>query len=305
MKMKFTLQCTLARPRFSEGGFFNARVLLASVLCLVAGVFSTPFAFAQTCTQTTNWRAGTGSWFTASNWDNGVPNSATNAQINNGGTAQITSSLQPANACTVTLGNGEFDSGTVSINGASGAALTVAGRVIVGNAGTGSATLVSGASVTSGRLSLAVSDRRLVTSHGTVTIASGSTWTTNGSVDVATHGSIGLLTLDSSASMHVNNGGSVVGTLTLGASATTGFGVTSSTAGKISVQGTATVNGALVVTFSGTGFTPGTRYTLLTATGSRTGTFMNVAFINTPPNVCPEIQYDGHNVYLFLQLMCP
>ena len=241
----------------------------------------------------------------ATNWDNGVPNSTKAAQINNGGTAQITSSLATTSACSLTLGNGENDTGSVSINGA-GRALNVGGHVIVGNAGTGTVSAVNGGAVTSGDLSLAVSDRLFAISHGTVTIGgSGSTWTVNGKVDVATHGSIGLLTIDSGGTMNINGNGSTTNNLVLGVNATTGFGVTSSTAGKISVQGTATVNGALVVTFSGIGFTPGTRYTLLTATGGRTGMFTNVSYINTPSNVCPVIQYDGNNVYLFLQLMCP
>ena len=50
------------------------------------------------------------------NWSAGVPNSSTIADINNGGTAQITSS--GAAASQVEIGVGVGESGTLSISGA-------------------------------------------------------------------------------------------------------------------------------------------------------------------------------------------
>ena len=55
---------------------------------LLAFLMSSTPVFAQT----TVWTDGTGNWFTPANWSAGVPNSSPIADINNGGTAQITSS---------------------------------------------------------------------------------------------------------------------------------------------------------------------------------------------------------------------
>ena len=55
-------------------------------------LFALLLAYAPAFSQTTTWTDGTGNWFMPANWSAGVPNSSTIADINNGGTAQITSS---------------------------------------------------------------------------------------------------------------------------------------------------------------------------------------------------------------------
>ena len=63
----------------------------------------------------TYWQGGTGNWSTAANWDNGEPTEFKNADINNGGTAQIT---QAGEACNVlTLGRLVGQSGNVELSG--------------------------------------------------------------------------------------------------------------------------------------------------------------------------------------------
>src|SRR5262245_43403994 len=71
--------------------------------------------------QTTFWVApGVGNWYLAGNWGNGLPNATTDAQINNGGTAQLFDPL--AKADHLTLGFLAANSGALEINGG---ALTV------------------------------------------------------------------------------------------------------------------------------------------------------------------------------------
>src|ERR1700720_503125 len=65
------------------------------------------WAIATNALAQTVWTDATGDWFNAGNWSAGVPNSTTSAQINNGGTAQITSS--GAAAGDVTLGLASSD----------------------------------------------------------------------------------------------------------------------------------------------------------------------------------------------------
>ena len=246
----------------------------AILLAIAAFALSTSSAFAQgQCTLSTTWTfPSTGNWFTASNWSNGVPNSVTAANINNGGTAQIGSVLN-ANACSLTLGNDTSNSGAVSVGGSAG--LTVANSVVIANKGTGTLTIATGGTVTSGSASIAVQTGQVWTSNGMVTVNAGASWTINGN-------------------------------LSLGAgTATMGFGVTPTSAGSVTVSGTATLNTGkhLIITFSGGSYTPNTRYTLLTANGGRSGTF-SASFINTPSNVCPVIHYDTNHVYLDLPPTC-
>jgi T5SS/PEP-CTERM-associated repeat protein len=241
----------------------------AILVAIAALALSTSSAFAQVlCTTNTNWTDGSGNWFTAGNWDHGVPNSNTGASINNGGTAQIGSFLN-ANACSLILGNDISNSGSVSINGSAG--LTVADSVVVGNKGTGNLTVATGGTVASGNATIAAQAGELWTSNGTVTLNAGASW-------------------------------SITGNLTLGAgNATMAFGVTPTSSGKVTVSGTATLSSGkhLIITFSAADYTPNTRYTLITANGGRSGTF-SVSFINTPSNICPQINYDSRHVYLDL-----
>ena len=207
----------------------NSTMLLAAA----AFALSTSSAFAQVqCLQNTTWRGSTGNWFTTTNWNNGVPNSSINAQVNNGGTAQITSSLVTANACTLTIGPG-----AVSVD----ALLNVVGSVTVGSSGTG------------------------------------------------------LLALGNSATVSA-------GSLTVGKSGTLQFDVIPATTGTVNVTGTATLNATSTVKVTMTGtFTPGTQYTLVTATGGVSGTFgTNSITYPHGQGFIPQITYDATHVYLYL-----
>jgi T5SS/PEP-CTERM-associated repeat protein len=68
--------------------------------------------------QTTFWVAtGVGNWYVAANWGSGLPDATTDAQINNGGTAQLFDPL--ARADDLTLGFLAANSGALDINGGS------------------------------------------------------------------------------------------------------------------------------------------------------------------------------------------
>ncbi len=72
-------------------------------------------------------------------------------------------------------------------------------------------------------------------------------------------------------------------------------------ADNVSVSGTATLNGRLSVTMTGT-FTPGTTYTLLHADNTVSGTFSSVSITYPPvPTYTPVITYDANNVHLYLR----
>lgn len=66
-------------------------------------------AFGQTL-----WTDQTGDWLDATNWSAGVPNSSIDAEINNGGTAQIAAAASAAN---LRLGSNAGDSGNMSVSG--------------------------------------------------------------------------------------------------------------------------------------------------------------------------------------------
>jgi T5SS/PEP-CTERM-associated repeat protein len=267
----------------------------AVLLCLAAFALSASSGFAQVqCLPVTNWiHNGTGIWYTAANWSNGVPTSSINAQINNGGTAQVNSSLVPANACSLTLGFDIGNSGNVSLSG--NATLSATNGIVVANKGTGTLTIGSGSAVTSGSSSIAVQAGQLWTSNGSVTV--NGTWTINGN----------LILGGGNSTLTVNSGGNVSGTgnLTLSGLSTSAFGVTPSNSGHVTFQGTASLAGHLVVTFSAADFTPNAQYTLLTANSGRSGTFSSVSYINIPPNLCPVIQYNATNVKLQLPTCSP
>jgi outer membrane autotransporter protein len=68
---------------------------------------------------------------------------------------------------------------------------------------------------------------------------------------------------------------------------------------KLSVFGTATLNGGAVLVFGGSRAYPkGITYTILTATGGVTGTFANIT--NNFVFLTPSLSYDAQNVYLAL-----
>jgi len=84
-------------------------------LCLLAGAAALVLS-ATAGAQQTKWRlnpAQDGNWFVPNNWDNGVPTSATDAFIENAGTAKITAGIADANQ----LDLGVDYEGTLRISG--------------------------------------------------------------------------------------------------------------------------------------------------------------------------------------------
>lgn len=237
----------------------NAILLAITALALCA---SPAVALADTCPSgTTCWTGTTGSWFTDGNWSNHVPNCTTDAQINNSGTAQVSSPLATASAKNLYLGYNTADSGNVSVTGVNGGSLSICGSVFVAYQGTGSMTVTNGGTVggavaTSGDVSIASLAGQLWVSNGSAKVdGTGSTWTVSGEFDVGGTttgaGGTGLLTVTnggtvSAASAHVWNSGTLTGNGTV--SATTASGTT--------VDGTLEPSGTPpndTLTISGTG----------------------------------------------------
>jgi T5SS/PEP-CTERM-associated repeat protein len=132
-----------------------------------AALFTLAFSFSSSLTLAqTVWTDATGDWFTAGNWSAGVPNSATDAQVNNGGTAQV--GATGAAAKSLTLGLNAADSGTVSV--ILGSSLSVTNQIIVGDAGTGAMNVTDGSTVLD-----TSSDIIGNGGTGTVTVGAGST----------------------------------------------------------------------------------------------------------------------------------
>ncbi|MDF1794852.1 MAG: DUF4347 domain-containing protein [Thalassobaculaceae bacterium] len=118
------------------------------------------------------WSGGTGDWNTAGNWIGGVPGGLDSANIDNGGTAQLTGAapaidyfyfgagagtsgtLQVTGGGTLTanggqsyLGNSSGSTGTLLIDGAGSAVNTGAENLVVGNSGVGILTVTDGGSI--------------------------------------------------------------------------------------------------------------------------------------------------------------
>jgi len=122
----------------------------------------------------TIWTDGTSDWFLGTNWSGGVPNSSTQARINNNGTAQIMAS--GAVAQSILLGFDVPDLGNLSTSGSG--ALTVSADLAVGYGGSGTLNITNGADVSdlSGEVGYTIHSETGVNGAATVDGA-GSTWT--------------------------------------------------------------------------------------------------------------------------------
>jgi len=225
----------------------------AILLAITALALCASPAFAAT----TYWTDTTGSWFDCThNWSSGCPSCTINAQINNGGTAQVSSPNATASADDLTLGYGTADSGNVSVPGVSGGSLSICGSAFVAYQGTGSMSVTNGGTVggsvaTSGNLSIASLSGQLWTSNGSATVdGTNSTWTVSSEVDVggttSSAGGTGLLkvtnggTVSAGTSVHVWNSGTLAGNGTVNVN---------------SGSGTATFDGTLAPKGGGTTLT--------------------------------------------------
>ena len=95
--------------------------------------------YSQALSADTVWQGSTSSWFTGGNWTAGVPGSSGVADINNGGTAQI--STGNAAASSINLGQSSGQSGFVAITGGT---LTVGVQEVAGASGSGTITQSAG-----------------------------------------------------------------------------------------------------------------------------------------------------------------
>ena len=155
------------------------------------------FALTRVASAQTIWNTPqSGDWFQTANWSDGVPDSATDAQINNGGTPQIDAAGATANNLTLGFDAGDF--GNLIVSG--GGSLQVTDGLSVGLAGIGNLTIQDGAIVTDDAATIGSFPD---TSAGTVVVdGAGSTWTNNTSLSV---GGFGI------GSLMVLNGGAVTG----------------------------------------------------------------------------------------------
>ncbi|MGD0388124.1 MAG: PEP-CTERM sorting domain-containing protein [Tepidisphaeraceae bacterium] len=103
-------------------------------LAVLATLFFSQTLFAQTV-----WQASTSSWSTSGNWTAGVPGSGTDVDIDNNGTAQISSGNAFANS--INLGQSSAQSGFVSITGGT---LAVTTQEVAGGSGSGTITQSAG-----------------------------------------------------------------------------------------------------------------------------------------------------------------
>jgi len=253
----------------------NAILLGIAALALFAlpGV-----ALATDCLPLTTWSGAVDhNWFTAGNWNNGVPDSGTAALINNGGTAQINASLPAANACSLTLNPGNVSVGSV---GSLQVTYSTTG-IVVGGTGAIPSLLTATGSVTA----------------TTVVVNTSGTLTGNGTVSTTSGTKIYGTLAPGPGRLTISNGDlSFLGSAPLMESS-----VTPTSQDNVYVSaGAAALTGKLSVKMTGN-FTAGTTYTLLHAENGLFGTTFSSVSI-TYPCECftPQIQYTTKDVNLYL-----
>jgi T5SS/PEP-CTERM-associated repeat protein len=203
--------------------------------------------------------------------------------FNGQGTLTITGGAHMTNGTFANVGFSVGANGTIIVSGAdsnftTGGALSIGGNVS-GAGGTGLLHLDAGATVSAASLN--------VWGPGTVT----GTGSVTNSTTTTIQGTLAPIQTISLA-----------GNVILDATANTLSTVTPASAGNVTIQGTATLNGQLGVTLSGGPFTPGTQYTLLQAGGGLGGTTFSSVNIDYTPGqgFIPQIIYDAEHVYLYL-----
>jgi len=147
------------------------------------------------------WAAGTGSWFVPGNWSPAaVPTAADDAQINNGGTAQILSGAAVSADSYLAISPGSM--GTVLVSGPGSTWTNTSAFLVVGFGGTGLLTIQNGGAVSN--------DFGFIGSEGGsngtgLVTGSGSNWTNINGLSVGSRGT-GLLTIQNGATVSSNGG---------------------------------------------------------------------------------------------------
>jgi T5SS/PEP-CTERM-associated repeat protein len=140
----------------------------------------------------TIWTNASGDWFNPANWSIGVPNSSTDGEINNNGTARI--ALTGAATASLYLGFGPIDSGNLLV---SGSGTLTSSFLAVGSSGAGTVTVQSGGTLSNTSANIA----NVPGSNGAVLVEDpGSSWTMDYLFNVGYSGA-GALT--------IRNGGTV------------------------------------------------------------------------------------------------
>lgn len=189
--------------------------------------------------QTTNWTGGTGSWFTAGNWSNGIPGASDTATIGNGGTAQIN-----AAASVQTLNIYSFVANRSTVDLQVGGSLSASNGIFVGTGPAPGTLTLSGSTNVTGPITLA---NAIIQSNVTGTLSNSITIDRSygAFIDVAAGTTLTLAGPISGGSLVITGGGTTIyaGTDTStggtviqsGASLRIGNGGTSGTIGSGSV----------------------------------------------------------------------
>jgi outer membrane autotransporter protein len=168
---------------------------------------------------------------------------------------------------------------TGNSSGFSGTTTVVEGTLEVGSASTPTATL--GGNVT-------VATSAALMGHGTI----GGSVTNGGTVQPG--GTIGVMTIAGNYTQ--SSAGTLTIEITPNAAAGAGIGYS-----QLRVGGSASLAGALSIIDDPGTYTVGSRYTILTTAGGRTGTFASVGYnLAFAAYITPDITYDANDVFLTL-----
>jgi fibronectin-binding autotransporter adhesin len=170
----------------------------------------------------------------------------------------------------------------------------ISGSGGVTQSGSGETTLTAAETYTGATV---VNDGTLLV-NGAITSSSGTTVNSGGTIGGT--GTVGKLTVNNNGTVTTGSGG--IGTLTvngnfiLGPGATYAAQVSPTSSDLLNVNGTASVNGALQVTPTGTGFTT-TPIDILHASGGLSGTFSSFTVFGNP-NQIPILSYGADDAFL-------
>jgi len=220
---------------------------------------------------------------------------------NLGGTVSglLTNSGTATNSGTL---NGVVNGGLLSNNTAITGTFTNSGTFNnnVGGTVSGLLTNTSGTTTDSGALNGgAVVNGGLLAVNGTAAAV-----TVNAGGTIGGTGTVGNLTLNGGTLSPGNSPGTlnVSGNLVFTAAATYFLEVTPTIADRVSVTGTATLGGATVNASFASGTYVAKQYTIVSATGGRSGTFASLVNTNLPSGFKASLSYDVNDAYLNLAL---